>query len=358
LKGLNIIHFILTLKAMSKNKTILITGGAGYIGSHTVLELINAGYTPVIVDDFRNANRIVVSGLTKILGFEPIIHEVDVCNKASMELLFEKYAFAGIIHFAAYKAVGESVAEPLKYYRNNIEGLVTICELALKHEVNNFVFSSSCTVYGEPKGQKEVSENTPKSEPSSPYGNTKLIGEQILIDLQRVNMQFKVINLRYFNPVGAHPSSFIGEFPIGKPNNLFPFVTQTAIGKQDCLTVFGNDYPTIDGTCVRDYIHVCDLANAHVKAIHFLENKQEECLEAINIGTGKGTSILQVIDRFKACTGLELNWKIGPRRAGDVAEIYANAQKSQDLLNWKPIYSIDDAIVHAWNWEKKLMENA
>lgn len=349
---------MLPLKTMSKDKIILITGGAGYIGSHTVIELVKAGYTPVIVDDLRNANSVVLEGLTTILQAEPTILKVDVCDKNSMEAIFQRYKIDGIIHFAAYKAVGESVAEPLKYYHNNIAGLVTICELALKYNVNNFVFSSSCTVYGEPQGLKEVNEVTPKSEPNSPYGNTKLIGEQILIDVQRVNKQFKVVNLRYFNPVGAHPSGLIGEFPIGKPNNLLPFVTQTAIGKQDCLTVFGNDYPTKDGTCIRDYIHVCDLAEAHVKAIEFLNNKTEECIEAINIGTGTGTSILEVIQIFEQRTGEKLNWKIGPRRAGDVVEIYANADKANQLLNWEAKYTIGDAIEHAWNWEKKLNEYA
>lgn len=349
---------MLPLNPMNKDTIILITGGAGYIGTHTVVELVKAGYTPVIIDDFRNANRIAIKGLTKILQFEPTVFEIDVCDTNSLEKIFQQYSIKGIIHFAAYKAVGESVAEPLKYYHNNIEGLVSICEMALKYKVNNFVFSSSCTVYGEPHGQKEVNERTPKSEPNSPYGNTKLIGEQILIDVQKVNKQFKVINLRYFNPVGAHPSGLIGEFPIGKPTNLFPFVTQTAIGKQDVLTVFGNDYPTPDGTCIRDYIHVCDLATAHVKAIEFLESKPEDCLEAINIGTGKGTSILEVITIFEQITDQKLNWKIGDRRVGDVVEIFANAEKANRLLNWKPEYTIKDAVLHAWNWENKLNENA
>lgn len=343
---------------MNKDKPILITGGAGYIGSHTVVELSRAGYYPVIVDDFRNANRTVITGLTELLGFEPEIAEVDVCDKEGLECVFQRYDFKGIIHFAAYKAVGESVQEPLKYYSNNIGGLVTVCELALKYGVLNFVFSSSCTVYGEPMGLKEVTEETPKSIPNSPYGNTKLIGEQILIDLQRSIPSFKVINLRYFNPVGAHPSALIGEFPLGRPNNLLPFVTQTAIGKHDHLTVFGNDYPTPDGTCIRDYIHVCDLAEAHVKAVEYLMETDSPCLEAINIGTGKGTSILEVINVFEERTGQKLNWKFGPRREGDVVEIYANAKKSRDLLGWTAKYTVSDAIAHAWEWEKKLNVHA
>ena len=347
---------MLPLKKMQKDNHILITGGAGYIGSHTVVELISAGYTPIIVDDFRNSNKFVLRGLREILGDVPIIHELDVCNYRAMEEIFQKYNFKGIIHFAAYKAVGESVANPLKYYSNNIGGLTTICDLALKYEVNSFVFSSSCTVYGEPEGLKEVTEDTPKSAPNSPYGNTKLIGESILKDVQNSNPNFKVINLRYFNPVGAHPSAWIGEYPLGKPNNLLPFVTQTAIGKHDHLTIFGNDYPTPDGTCIRDYIHVCDLANAHVKALAYLFKNNEPCLEAFNIGTGKGTSILEVITIFEEKTGVNLSWKFGERRDGDVVEIYANAEKSTNLLHWQPIYSIEDAVIHAWEWEKKLVE--
>ncbi len=342
---------------MKNDNTILITGGAGYIGSHTVVELVKAGYHPIIVDDFRNSKKSVINDLTELIGESLIYYEIDVCDKLALEELFERYNFKGIIHFAAYKAVGESVADPLKYYRNNILGLVTVCELALKYKVNNFVFSSSCTVYGEPLGLKEVSENTPKSEPNSPYGNTKFIGEQILFDVQRSNKAFKIINLRYFNPVGAHPSSLIGEFPIGKPNNLLPFVTQTAIGKQEKLLVFGNDYPTKDGTCIRDYIHVCDLAEAHVKAMHFLENKSGECLEAVNIGTGQGTSILEVINLFEKIAGLKLNWQFADRRDGDVIEIYANAEKANQLLNWEAKYTVADAINDAWNWEKKLNEH-
>lgn len=342
---------------MKQENFILITGGAGYIGSHTVVELVKDGFFPVIVDDFRNSNRTVIDGLTRLIGSEPLVYEIDICNREELAKLFDQYNFKGIIHFAAYKAVGESVSEPLKYYHNNIEGLVSVCEMALKYKVKNFVFSSSCTVYGEPLGLKEVTEVTPKSIPNSPYGNTKLIGEQILIDVQQSNPDFKVINLRYFNPVGAHPSGLIGEFPLGKPNNLLPFVTQTAIGKQDCLKVFGNDYPTDDGTCIRDYIHVCDLAEAHVKAIQFLERQDKECIEAVNIGTGKGTSILEVIRIFENKTGQKLNWKFADRRAGDVVEIFANAKKSFDLFNWKPRYSIEDAIIDAWNWELKLKEN-
>ena len=339
-------------------KTILVTGGAGYIGSHTIVELVQKGFHPIIIDDFRNANQTVISGLTDILGFCPTIYQVDVCDASALEPIFNKYAIHGIIHFAAYKAVGESVENPLKYYKNNLQGLVTICELALKYQVNNFVFSSSCTVYGEPEGLKEVDEATRLSKANSPYGNTKLIGEQILIDVQAQNPQFKCINLRYFNPIGAHPSASIGEFPIGTPSNLLPYITQTAIGKRAKLTVFGNDYPTPDGTCIRDYIHVSDLANAHVAALNLLGKSENSMFEAINIGTGKGTSVKEIVDLFEANTHQKLNWEIGNRRPGDVVEIYANAKKANDLLNWKANYTVEDAIVHAWNWEKKLAENA
>ena len=333
---------------------ILVTGGCGYIGSHTVVELVKHGYTPIIVDDFRNANRRVLDGFTQLLNGLPEIHEIDICDRQAMTQLFKSKNFVGIIHFAAFKAVGESVEQPLKYYHNNLEGLNVICALALEYGVSNFVFSSSCTVYGEPKDVKEVSENSPKSQPGSPYGNTKLIGEQILADVQKAHPMFKVMNLRYFNPVGAHPTGALGEFPIGKPNNLFPFITQTAIGKQDFLTVFGNDYPTNDGTCVRDYIHVCDLAESHVKALQYLEKQAADCLEYINIGTGKGTSILEVIQLFEERSGQKLNWAFGPRRAGDVIEIYANADRSREVLGWKAKYSLAEAIDHAWQWEQRI----
>jgi len=333
---------------------IVVTGGAGYIGSHTVISLIESGYTPVILDDFRNANRVVIDGLRMILQSEPIIHEGDVCDPHFLNSIFERYKPEAVIHFAAYKAVGESVAEPLKYYQNNISGLVNVLQKMLEFDISNFVFSSSCTVYGEPKGQKEVTEETEKNLPNSPYGYTKWIGEQIIQDVYNANKHLKIINLRYFNPVGAHKSALIGEFPIGRPNNLLPFVTQTAIGKQDILTVFGNDYPTPDGTCVRDYIHVSDLANAHVKAVDFLMESKSGLLENINIGTGKGTSVKEIIQAFVKETGVVLNWKYGPRREGDVVEIYANVTKAEKLLGWKADLTIIDAVKDAWNWEHYL----
>lgn len=340
---------------MQKKKSILITGGAGYIGSHTVVELLKAGYTPVVVDNFSNSHRKVLEGWKAILGVQPQLIEADVCNEHEIEAVFQQFSFDGIIHFAAYKAVGESVQDPLKYYHNNIQGLVVVCRLALKYKVMNFVFSSSCTVYGEPENA-EVFEQTPLSKANSPYGNTKLIGEQLLHDIHAQHPAFNVINLRYFNPVGAHPSAHIGEFPLGTPNNLLPFVTQTAIGKREKLTVFGNDYPTPDGTCIRDYIHVCDLAMAHLNAIQWLQ-ENDNCFEAINIGTGKGTSVLEIIACFEKISGVQLNWAIGPRRAGDVTEIFANAQKSNEILHWNPNYTIEDAVEHAWKWELKLLND-
>ena len=339
------------------SKYVLVTGGAGYIGSHTVVALVENGYTPIILDDFRNANRIVVDGLTKILGFLPEIIEVDVCDDNALRAIFQKYSFEGIIHFAAYKAVGESVQNPLKYYQNNLSGLINILNKMLEFGVKNLVFSSSCTVYGEPKELKDVSEDSPKNLPSSPYGYTKWIGEQIMEDTFLAHPELCLINLRYFNPVGAHKSSFIGEFPLGKPSNLLPFVTQTAVGKQDFLTVFGNDYPTRDGTCIRDYIHVMDLAEAHVKALAFLEGHKKGCLEAVNIGTGKGTSVLEIISCFEEVSKCKLNWSFGPKREGDVVEIFANCDKASNLLGWKSKLSINDAVIDAWKWELFLSKN-
>lgn len=336
------------------DKFVLVTGGAGYIGSHTVVSLVQNGYTPVIVDDFRNANRVVLKGLESILGKIPLLHEIDVCNKESLDALFKQYSFDGAIHFAALKSVGESVAAPLKYYRNNILGLVNVLECMIKHRVNNFVFSSSCTVYGEPKGQKEVTESTPKLLPESPYGYTKWMGEQIISDTFRSAPQLRIMNLRYFNPVGAHESAKIGEFPIGKPTNLLPFITQTAIGKQKELIVFGNDYPTRDGTCIRDFIHVVDLAEAHVRALQYLWKQTVGTVDYLNVGTGKGLTVLELIQAFELKTGLKLNWKFGPRREGDVVEIYANVENSFKKIAWKANRTIEEAVRDAWNWEKYL----
>lgn len=335
-------------------KNILVTGGAGYIGSHTVVELINSSYNPIIVDDFRNSDPLILAGIEKITNQKPLIYKIDICNKDALTTIFKENKIDGIIHFAAYKAVGESVAFPLKYYSNNLVSLTNVLECMLAFSVDKMVFSSSCTVYGEPIGLKEVSEDSAKAKPSSPYGNSKLISENIIEDTFAANHHMKTICLRYFNPVGAHPSGNIGELPQGKPNNLLPFVTQTAMGKHKNLTVFGKDYPTEDGTCIRDYIHVVDLAKAHVKAINFLENKDQGLNEAVNIGTGKGTSVLEVIQKFEKISNQKLNWQFGERRSGDVIEIFANAKKSFEKLNWKAELTVDDAIKDAWNWELAL----
>ena len=343
---------------MNEKSYILVTGGAGYIGSHTIISLLEKGYSPVIVDDFRNANTSVLKGLQEITKQEIPVYQIDICDLKALEVLFQKYSWKGIIHFAAYKAVGESVENPLAYYENNVGGLLTVLKLAQQYGVENFVFSSSCTVYGQPKDEIAVHEESPIALPESPYGQTKLIGEQILKDLIRSGSSMRILALRYFNPVGAHPSGLIGELPIGKPNNLIPFLTQTAIGKQEQLAIFGKDYPTPDGTCIRDYIHVCDLADAHVKGIDYLMTKNNNFIDFINVGTGKGTSVLEVVQLFQKIEPDRLKYVFAPPRPGDVIEIYANTEKANRLLNWKTKFTIQDALEHAWNWEQNLLKNA
>tara|TARA_B110000093_G_scaffold172794_1_gene204177 strand:+ start:334 stop:1362 length:1029 start_codon:yes stop_codon:yes gene_type:complete len=338
---------------MKDNRNILVTGGAGFIGSHTVVELINKGFNPVIVDDFRNSDTKVLKGINAIVGQDPIMRFVDVTNKEQLKAVFEEFSFSGIIHFAAYKAVGESVAKPLVYYRNNIDGLLNCLELAEEFKVLNFVFSSSCTVYGEPKGTKIVTELSETQEANSPYGATKQMCERIISDVHKSGSNLRMLNLRYFNPVGAHPSGNIGELPIGRPNNLIPYITQTAAGLLNELTVYGNDYNTNDGTCVRDYIHVVDLAEAHIKGYEWLNNLSEPKTETINVGTGNGSSVLEIIHTFEKVSNQSLNWKFGPRREGDVEEIFADTSKAQELIGWNADRTIEDAIADAWNWEKK-----
>ena len=338
---------------MKDNRNILVTGGAGFIGSHTVVELINKGFNPVIVDDFRNSDTKVLKGINAIVGQDPIMRFVDVTNKEQLKAVFEEFSFSGIIHFAAYKAVGESVAKPLAYYRNNIDGLLNCLELAEEFKVLNFVFSSSCTVYGEPKGTKIVTELSETQEANSPYGATKQMCERIISDVHKSGSNLRMLNLRYFNPVGAHPSGNIGELPIGRPNNLIPYITQTAAGLLNELTVYGNDYNTNDGTCVRDYIHVVDLAEAHIKGYEWLNNLSEPKTETINVGTGNGSSVLEIIHTFEKVSNQFLNWKFGPRREGDVEEIFADTSKAQELIGWNADRTIEDAIADAWNWEKK-----
>lgn len=338
---------------MKQNMHILVTGGAGYIGSHTVVELINSGKIPVIVDDFRNSDPRIIKGVEEIVQQKVIFKKVDVCDLNAMRKVFEEYSFDGIIHFAAYKAVGESVQEPLMYYNNNLNSLLVCLMLAKEFEVKNFLFSSSCTVYGEPESSPVVTEESPVLEANSPYGATKQMCERILADTTKSGTNIKVLNLRYFNPIGAHHSGFIGELPIGRPNNLLPYLTQTGAGILEELTVFGSDYNTDDGTCVRDYIHVSDLADAHVKGVDWLMKQEGVFNEVVNIGTGHGASVLEIIHTFEKVANLKLNWKFGERRAGDVEKIYADASKAKSLLNWTANRTMEDAIRDAWNWEQK-----
>lgn len=340
-----------------KNKDILVTGGAGYIGSHTVVALVEQGYRPVIVDDLRNSRDTVPQKINDLTNQSLPFYAVDCGNESDMEEIFSAHNFEGVIHFAAYKAVGESVEKPLMYYQNNLGSLTTVLGLCAKHGVNNIVFSSSCTVYGEPKGNIVMDESAPIQKANSPYGETKIIGEQILTDFQKAHSESNVVCLRYFNPVGAHPTAEIGELPIGRPNNLVPFITQTAVGKWPALTVFGKDYPTKDGTCIRDFIHVCDLADAHVHALNYAQ-KSNGRWEAINIGTGQGTSVLELIDVFEKVSGEKLNYKFGDRRPGDVTAIYADASKAQKVLGWTAKRSLEDSMLSAWKWEQKCMEHA
>lgn len=333
---------------------VLITGGTGYIGSHTAVEFLQAGFEVVIIDNLENSQADVIDHIEKITGKRPHFEIADIRDKQALNSVFEMYPeIKHVVHFAAYKAVGESVEKPLKYYENNIGGTINLLEILQKRHINNFVFSSSCTVYGE-VDKLPVTEGTPVVKAMSPYGNTKKICEEILLDQSKVS-NLKVVSLRYFNPVGAHDSSLIGELPVGIPNNLAPFITQTAIGKRQALTVFGNDYPTPDGTCVRDYIHVVDLAKAHVKAIQFLmHRKYSESFSVFNLGTGKGNSVLEVIKSFEKVSGLKLNYKTGPRRAGDVVQIYSACDKATTVLGWKAERDLDNCMETAWKWEQHL----
>ena len=337
-------------------QTILVTGGTGFIGSHTTVELIEAGYKVVIVDNLSNSKIEVLDGIEKITGVRPAFEQVDLRDFAATEAVFAKYPdIEGIIHFAASKAVGESVQKPLLYYRNNIVSLVNLLELMPKYNVKGIIFSSSCTVYGQPKLENlPVKEDCPHQKATSPYGNTKEINEQIITDYIHSGAHIKSIVLRYFNPIGAHPSAEIGELPNGVPNNLIPFVTQTAMGIRKELTIFGNDYSTPDGTCIRDYIYVVDLAKAHVAAMRRVLDEETEALEFFNIGTGKGNSTLEIVNTFEKATGVKLNWKFGPRREGDIEEIYGNVEKANKVLGWKAEAKLDDVLRSAWKWQEKL----
>ncbi len=332
---------------------ILVTGGAGFIGSHTVVELINAGYEPVIIDNFNNSEKTVLKGLRKILKRPVKCYEKDCNDVKALEQICIKENIEGVIHFAAYKAVGESVANPLKYYENNIGSTLKVLEVMLKLGIKNLVFSSSCTVYGQPD-TIPVTEDTPRKPAASPYGNTKTICEDILRDTITAGNSLKIIALRYFNPIGAHPSANIGELPRGVPSNLVPFITQTAIGIRPKLTVFGNDYDTSDGTNVRDFIHVVDLAKAHVSALKLLSNQQDNYYDVFNVGTGRGNTVLEIIKAFEKVNKVKLNYEIGPRRAGDVEKIYGSVEKAEKVMGWKTEKTLEDSVRDAWRWEKKI----
>lgn len=339
------------------SKKILVTGGTGYIGSHTVVELHNAGYTPVIVDNLSNSNIEILDQIEKIIGVKPEFHQFDLCDEVKTKEFIEKNTdITGIIHFAASKAVGESVADPLKYYYNNFFSLINLLN-AYREKPINFVFSSSCTVYGEPD-YLPVDEAAPVKKATSPYGNTKQIAEEILEETANAYGNYNIIALRYFNPVGAHKSALIGELPNGVPQNLLPFITQTAIGKRDKLTVFGNDFETPDGYCIRDFIHVVDLAKAHVAAIKLLEKGNPAGkYDTFNVGTGNGYSVLEAIKAFEKVSGEALNYVVGPRRDGDIVKVYGDVTKSTEKLGWKAELGIEEMMDSAWAWEKYLKEN-
>mgnify|MGYP001814044266 CR=1 FL=1 len=334
---------------------ILLTGGLGFIGSHTAVELQQAGFQVVIVDNCSNSSEKVLSGIEAITGIAPIFEKFDLRDREKVRSFFRKYPdISGVIHFAASKAVGESVQEPLLYYENNLATLVYLLQELEKKEKASFIFSSSCTVYGQ-ADKMPITEDAPVKPAESPYGNTKQIGEEILRDTCRVRPNLHVTSLRYFNPIGAHPSAQIGELPLGVPQNLVPFITQTGIGIREQLSVFGNDYPTPDGTCIRDYIHVVDLARAHVVALQRLvEGRNEKNYEVFNIGTGKGSSVLEVIESFERISGTPLNYKVVGRREGDVITAFADTSKANEVLGWKAQSSLDEAMRSAWAWEQAI----
>lgn len=334
-------------------KKILITGGAGYIGSHTAIQLISGGLQPIIIDDLSNSDAKVLDRLKEITGEEIPFYNGDCNNRALLDQIADEHQLDGVIHFAAFKAVGESTEKPLKYYQNNVGSLVTLLTFMQEKKIKDLVFSSSCTVYGQPD-ELPVTEDTPRQEAESPYGNTKKMCEDILIDVVKSQADFRVVSLRYFNPVGAHPSALIGELPLGTPNNLVPFVTQTAAGMREKLTVFGGDYDTQDGTCVRDYIHVMDLASAHLKAIEYLGKQDTNFYDVFNVGTGHGNSVLEVIHSFEKMSGVSLNYEIGPRRPGDIVKVWADTKKIQTVLGWSPQFSLEDSMRDSWNWQKSL----
>jgi UDP-glucose 4-epimerase len=338
---------------MKTSPKILVTGGTGYIGSHTVVELINKGFEVYIIDNLSNSHLEVVNSIHTITGVLPFFAKIDLNDKSAIREFLTQHTIDAIIHFAAFKAVGESVAKPLEYYRNNLVSLINLLELCEEYKIKNFVFSSSCSVYGDPD-RLPIDEFAAVKPAQSPYANTKKIGEDILRDTSKVN-DVRVISLRYFNPVGAHPSALIGEYPIGPPLNLFPVITQTAIGKREKMMVYGNDYDTPDGSCIRDYIHVVDVAVAHVVAIErMLHEKSNEKYSLFNLGTGKGLSVLEILNAFEKITGVKVNYTITDRRPGDVVQVYADTAFANRELGWKTTRTLEDMITSAWAWEKEL----
>ena len=333
---------------------VLVTGGLGFIGSHTVVELQNEGFEVVVIDNLSNSSKDVLDGIYNITGKKPLFENMDLRDKSAVQNFFKKYSdVVGVIHFAASKAVGESVENPLLYYENNINTLVYILQELIELPKTNFIFSSSCTVYGQAK-EIPITEDAIVQTALSPYGNTKQIGEEIIIDVAKVT-NLNAVLLRYFNPIGAHPSVEIGELPLGVPQNLVPFITQTAIGLREQLSVYGNDYATPDGTAVRDYIHVVDVAKAHVIALQRLLNKKNlEKVETFNLGTGTGSSVLEVITAFEKVSGQKLNYKIVGRREGDITTAYANTDKANKVLGWKATLGLEDCLISAWKWEQKI----
>jgi len=336
-------------------KKILVTGGTGYIGSHTTVELIKEGFEVIIIDNLYNSEASVVDRIHKISGVKPVLEIIDVCDQEKLNGFFKKNKdIAAIIHFAAYKAVGESVNKPLAYYKNNLFSLVNLLDAMKLYGVPNLVFSSSCTVYGQPE-KLPVTEDAPLQPATSPYGNTKQVGEEIIRDTTFSDKNIKAISLRYFNPIGAHPSALIGELPRGVPENLVPYITQTGYGLRDELKVFGNDYDTPDGSCIRDYLHVVDLAKAHVVAVkRLVEGKNKSNYEVFNLGTGKGVSVLEAIKSFERISGIKLKYRIVGRRAGDIEKIWADPSFANNELGWKTISTLDEAMKTAWDWEKKI----
>ena len=340
------------------NKKILVTGGLGYIGSHVVVELQNEGFQVIVIDNLSNSSMDVLDRIIEITGITPLFEKIDLRDKNMVSDFFKRHSdIYGVIHFAASKAVGESTNNPLKYYENNISPLVYILQQLEKIKDQNFIFSSSCTVYGQ-ADKLPITEDTLLKKAESPYGNTKKIGEQIIEDTCKINNNLNAISLRYFNPIGAHSSAKIGELPIGTPQNLVPFVTQTGIGIREELSIFGKDYPTPDGTCIRDYIHVVDLAKAHVIAMkRIILKDNSDNYEVFNLGTGKGSSVLEVVNAFEEISGIKLNYIFSERRAGDIVAAFADTQKANKILGWKSELSLNEAMLSAWEWEKKINSN-